>query len=133
MLGDKVISRIIKVTIALSLIIVGLLAIFIEKPKVYVLGMLFGSSISVLSFVLMGITTKKAVKMDPSKAYGYTVGNYFIRYIIYFVVLLVAALADYLNLFTAILGLFMTKIVILFGAIYDNIIECVKRKLNKDI
>lgn len=133
MLDDKVISKIIKLTIAISLVIVGLLAFFIEEPKVYVLGMIFGSSISVLSFILMGITTSKAVKMEPSKAYGYAVRNYFIRYIIYFSVLLVAALADYINLFTTILGLFMIKIVILSTAICDNIKEYIKRMFNKDI
>lgn len=130
MMNDKVISKIIKVTIALSLIIIGLLAIF-SKDKSYPLGMIFGSSISVLAFILMGITTNKAVQMEPSKAQGYAIGNYFIRYTIYFVVLFVAALADYINLFTAILGLLMIKIVILSSAIYDTIKEYVKRKSNK--
>ncbi|WP_077369530.1 ATP synthase subunit I [Anaerosalibacter sp. Marseille-P3206] len=130
MLGDKVISKIIKLTIAISIVIVGLLAIFIKDAKNYILGMIFGSSISVLSFILMGITTKRAVHMDSSRAYGYTVRNYFLRYLIYFIVLFVAAVADYLNLFTTILGLFMIKIVILSGAIYDNIKECFKRKAN---
>lgn len=59
MFQDKVISGIIKKAIALSLIIIGILAIFLKEPKPYILGMIFGSSINILSFILMGKTTKK--------------------------------------------------------------------------
>lgn len=131
MFEDKVISQVIKRAIALSLIIVGFLALILKNPKPYVLGMVFGSSINILCFILMGITTKKAVLMEPSKAYGYTLGNYFVRYIIYFVVLFIAAKADYINFVTTILGFFMIKIVILSGAILDSIKKSIKHKVTR--
>ena len=128
MFQDKVISGIIKKAIALSLIIIGILAIFLKEPKPYILGMIFGSSINILSFILMGKTTEKAVLMKPSKAYSYTLGNYFIRYAIYFVVLFVAAKANYINFLTTVLGFFIIKIVILSSAIYESIKEAIKKK-----
>lgn len=127
MFQDKVISGIIKKAIALSLIIIGILAIFLKEPKPYILGMIFGSSISILSFILMALTTRKAVLMEPSKAYGYSVGNYFIRYTIYFAVLLVAAKAEYIDFLATVLGIFVIKIVILSNAIYDSIKNGTKR------
>lgn len=127
MFQDKVISGIIKKAIALSFIIIGILAISFKEPKTYILGMIFGSSISILSFILMALTTRKAVLMEPSKAYGYSVGNYFIRYTIYFVVLLVAAKAEYIDFLTTVLGIFVIKIVILSNAIYDTIKNSTKR------
>lgn len=127
MFQDKVISGIIKKAIALSFIIIGILAISLKEPKPYILGMIFGSSISILSFILMALTTRKAVLMEPSKAYGYSVGNYFIRYTIYFAVLLVAAKAEYIDFLATVLGIFVIKIVILSNAIYDSIKNGTKR------
>lgn len=126
MFQDKVISGIIKKAIALSLIIIGILALFLKEPKSYILGMIFGSSISILNFILLALTTRKAVLKNPSKAYGYSVGNYFIRYIIYFVVLLVAARAEYIDFLTTVLGIFIIKIVIFTNAIYDSIKNKIK-------
>ena len=57
----------------------------------------------------------------------YVVGSYMARYIIYGVVLTIAALADYLNFYTVVLGFFMVKIVILSDTFYDTI----KRKTSK--
>ncbi|MCR2044698.1 ATP synthase subunit I [Anaerosalibacter massiliensis] len=131
MLRDKEIIKIIKRTIALSLVVIGILLIVMKNGKTYALGMFFGSSIGILNFILMGSTINKAVQMDSKSAYGYSVRNYFIRYLIYFVVLSVAALADYLSFVTTALGLFMIKIVILSSAVYDTIKVRNRRKLNK--
>lgn len=121
MLQDEKIRTIIKRAIALSLVIVGILFITIKERKPYALGMIFGSSISILTFILMGLSIEKAVQMDPKRAYGYSVGNYFLRYFIYFIVLTIAALAEYLSFVTTALGLFIIKVVILSSAIYDSI------------
>lgn len=128
MLQDEKIRTIIKRTIVLSLFIVGILLIVMENGKFYALGMFFGSSISVLSFILMAFSIKRSVQMNPKRAYGYSVKNYFIRYFIYAVVLTIAALADYLSFVTTALGLFIIKFVILSSAIYDTI----KRKVRKN-
>lgn len=126
MFHDEVISGIIKKAVALSLIAIGILAISVKEPKPYILGMIFGSSISILNFMLLGLSIRKAVFMKPFRAYNYSVGNYFIRYTIYFVVLLVAAKAPYINFLTTVLGIFVIKIVIFSNAICDSLKNSIK-------
>lgn len=125
---DRLVPQVVKRVIIFTLIVIGILFFTVKNPKPYVLGLIFGSLISILSFRLMELSTKKAVNMAPNKAYNYAIGQYFIRYSIYFVVLVIAALADYLNIFTVLLGLIMVKIVILSDTIYDTIKESIKSK-----
>lgn len=132
MFRDEKIMKIIKRTIALSLVISGILLVVVKESKAEVLGLFFGSSIGVLTFILMGFSAKKAVQMDPKKAYGHAMRNYFIRYFIYFIVLTVSALADYLSLVTTALGLFMIKIIILSTTIYDSIKRRHSKKIKKN-
>ena len=117
---------IIKKTIVYGLIIIGIMFLGIKNYKAYILGFVFGTSISILGFKLLDNTIKKAVTMDPSKAYGYSIAHYFLRYTIYFIVLLISAMADYLSFPTTVLGLFMIKIVIVISTIYDSIIRKTK-------
>lgn len=107
--------------LALALIISGIILLILPNPKEYIYGLIFGAIINVLNFRLMALTFEKAVDMHKNKAVGYVVANYFIRYFIYGTVLTIAALADYINLYTAILGVFMVKIVIHFSSFYDMI------------
>lgn len=125
---DNLVKQIIRRDVSIVLVIIGMLYIGFKNPKPYILGMIFGTSIGILNFLLLSNTVKKAILMEPAKAYGYTMGNYIVRYTIYFVVLLIAALADYINLVTTVLGLLMIKIVIVFGALLDTISETIKRK-----
>lgn len=117
---ENLVSEIIRKTIVYSLIIVGIMFIGFKEPKPYVLGFIFGTIIGILGFKLIEKTTEKVVTMEPSKAYGYSVFNYFIRYSIYGIVLVIAAMADYLNFITAVLGLLMIKIVIITSAFKDK-------------
>lgn len=117
---ENLTSIIIRKTIVYSLIIIGIMFIGLKDAKPYVLGFIFGTTIGILGFKLIEKTTGKAVTMEPSKAYGYSVFHYFIRYIIYAVVLIIAALADYLNFLTVVFGLLMIKIVIVTSAFYNT-------------
>lgn len=104
----------------LVLLISGISAYVFKEPKPIILGLVFGSIISILSFKLMDNTITKAVNMPPGKATGYTVTHYFARYIIYFFVILVAAKAEYLNLLSTIGGLSAVKFIIIASAIFDK-------------
>lgn len=128
---DNYVFQIIKKAFILILIIIGLMLFSIKNPKPYVLGFIFGSGINILSFLLLNNTLKKAVQMDPSKAYGYATANYMVRYFIYFIVLGISIVADYLSFITTILGLFTIKIVILSKAFYDTIKGRVKKQRKK--
>lgn len=122
MLNDKNLSyAIIKRTIVYSLFAIGVMFFAFQNPKPLVLGFVFGTSISILGFKLLESTINNAIMKSPKGAYRYTLINYFVRYLIYGIVLMVAALADYLNFPTTVIGLFMIKIVIITSTVYDNL------------
>ncbi len=120
MFGDEnIVEIIIKRTIVLALIIMGIILIAVDKPKPYALGLIFGTSVGILTFMLMGKSVERAVTMEPDRAYSYTVRQYFLRMFIYGIVLVIAALADYLSFITVAVGLLMIKTVIVSLAIWD--------------
>ncbi|MGO1368657.1 MAG: ATP synthase subunit I [Senegalia sp. (in: firmicutes)] len=119
--------KIVKRVIILTLMILGIILLAFPNPKDKLLGLVFGVIINLLNFRLMGLSLAKAMKMPQAQIMPYVVGSYMARYIIYGVVLTIAALADYLNFYTVVLGFFMVKIVILSDTFYDTI----KRKTSK--
>ena len=119
MIRDLVIKIMTRVFI-LSLILTGIIYIIYNEPKKYILGYIFGTLISVLSFLLLKNTVERSVKMEPSRANSFATKQYFLRMLIYFVTILVGAIADYLDLISVIVGLFSTKIVIYLSAIFDS-------------
>lgn len=119
-MNNKLILNIGKRVMILVLLLSGIFAFGFKEPKPIILGLIFGSIISILSLKLMDNTISKAVRMSPGRARGYTIAHYFARYLIYFFVLLVAAIADYLNLFSTIGGLLTVKFVILLSNIFDK-------------
>lgn len=122
---QKIIIR----ALILALIFSGIILIILPNPRQYIYGLIFGTSINVLNFRLMGITFEKAVNMPQKKIMPYIMSQYLIRYIIYATMLVISAVADYISLYTAILGIFMVKIVILSSPIYDIIFS--RSKKNK--
>lgn len=119
-MNDKLISKIYIRTIIASLFIIGFSFFIFKEAKFIILGFIFGVIINMLSFKLIDKTVKKSVKMTPSKANSYTVRHHLLRYVIYFIVLSIAALADYLNFASTALGLLMIKFVIVISAIFDK-------------
>jgi hypothetical protein len=89
------------------------------NPKPIILGYIFGTLISMLGFKLLNNTINKAVLMVPSKASAYSTLHYILRYFIYFIVLTVSMLADYLNFPATLVGLLAVKIVIITSAVFD--------------
>lgn len=119
---QKIIKRVIIVTLIFS----GIFLIFIKNPTKYVYGLIFGSTINVLNFRLMSLTLEKSVHMAQHKVMPYVVTNYIVRYLIYGIVLSIAAIADYLSVFTVIIGFFMVKVII----ITDTFFNMVSKKTN---
>lgn len=119
-MNNDIIKVIFKRILMSSFFIMGISLFIFNEPKPIVLGYLFGVIISMLGLKLIDNTANKAIKMSPEKANGYTVFHYFLRYLIYFVVLSISAIADYLNFPATILGLIMVKLVIIASAILDK-------------
>ena len=119
-MNNDLVFKVARRTTIAVLLIIGILAFIFKDPKPIIMGLIFGSLISILNFKLLDNTVSKAVKMPSNKATGYTIFHYFARYIIYFAVLFVAFKADYLNLISTIIGLFTVKMVILGSSIFDR-------------
>lgn len=123
---QKIIIR----ALALALILSGIFWLVFPNPKEYIYGLIFSTSINVLNFRLMGITLEKAINMPSKNIMPYVFANYFVRYTIYGIMLVISAVADYISIYTAILGLFMVKIVILSAPICDIILDKISKKDN---
>lgn len=104
---------IIKKLIAIDLIIIGISYVVVSKPMPFILGIIFGSAISVLNFIELANTLSRAITMPQDKAQSFTVIKYFIRYIVTAVVIYVSIIAPYINVIGTIIGLFIIKIIIL--------------------
>lgn len=103
------IFKVSKVVVICSLFIIAFIAFVFENPKPIILGYIFGAAISILSFLLLNDSAKKLITMDPSRAKKRAYINYLIRFFIYFAVLFISAVADYLNILATGLGLTMVR------------------------
>lgn len=122
-MNKDLVLNVIKRVIISSLFIIGIMAFVFKEPKSIILGYIFGSTISILGFKLLHNTIERAITMPPGKASGHSTSQYMIRFIIYGVVLAVAALADYLSFLATFMGIMMVKIVIIVSAVFDKKFE----------
>ena len=119
-MNNALVFKLTKRIAIISLFIIGISAFIFKESMPIIQGYIFGTLISILGFKLLENTINKSVEMTPSRASGYSMAHYMLRYIIYGVVLSVAALADYLNFPATLLGLMMVKIMILLSGIFDK-------------
>lgn len=118
------VKRTMRLTI-LMIIFFELLFLFtVKNPKPWCMGLLFGGSVSVLMFWALYATVNKMVDKEPEAGKRYAVFAYVLRMGIYTAVLVVAAMADYLNLYTTFLGLLTTK----FAIQTDNVLQLFKER-----
>ncbi|MBU5427840.1 ATP synthase subunit I [Tissierella pigra] len=124
-MNNDLVLKIIKRAIVLSLISTGVILFIFKDWKPIALGLIFGTIISILTFKLLHNAVNKSVTMPPRMANAYSVGQYTGRFLIYGAVLVVAALANYLNFLSTFIGLIMIRIVISGSLILDR--EFLKR------
>lgn len=122
-LGENYVNTIIKRSLVLILFGVGICFFVADKPMPYVYGLVFGGSINILGFKLLELNAKKAAKMAKGGARAYFASNYFIRLMIYGMVLVVAAKANYINFLTTALSLLVVRMVIITDGVYDKLRE----------
>lgn len=121
MLGENIFISIVKRALVLFAIGVGAILLLADEPKPYIYGLLFGMVINILNFRLMSLSIKKSVKLGMATAQKYTMGNYLVRYLIYGIVLYIAAVADYIDLLAVVVGFFTVKVIIVSDAFYDQL------------
>lgn len=119
-LGENYVSTIIKRSIILIAIASILCLLLFREPVPYILGLALGGLANIIAFKVLEMNTKKAVNMPEGKAKSHATLNYFIRYAIYGIVLVIAAKVEQVEFISAIVGLFVVKIVIISDSIYDT-------------
>ncbi len=119
-MNKDIIIKIYKGVILVSFFIITFSFILFSNPEPIILGYVFGVLISMLALKLLDNTINKAMRMSPSMANGYITFHYFLRFIIYFVVLSVGAMADYLSFMATAIGLLMVKYVIYIFTLLDR-------------
>lgn len=124
---DRIQIEILKRTYIISIIPIFYALISGEFESL--LGFVFGLVISTLILRLRVLNIERALDMEEEKAETFIRNRYFIEYIIYFIVLLVARLNPSLNFLAAAVGLFMIK----FTVIGWTIIDLAKGGLNKKL
>lgn len=120
-LGENYVTVIVKRSLIVLLIATGICLVFFDNPIPYVYGLLFGGIINILGFKLIELGSKRAVQMSEGKAKAQVTFNYMVRYIIYAIVLAIAAKAEYIDLVATIVSLFLVKLVIIADSVYDTI------------
>ena len=116
---ELVISIIKKAIIILAVLIV-LSFIFFNEPMKWTYGYIFGGLIGILNFMLLARTMERAVEMPPHKAQGYATVNYFVRFAITGIVLIIAFKADYINPLAAVVGIVLIKLIILVSNLFND-------------
>lgn len=119
-MNKDLLFKISRSVVFLSLFIIGLMALLFKESKALIMGYIFGALMSILSLYLINASINRFVAMEPARAARNARKGYLIRFVIYASVLIVSALADYLNIFTALLGLTMVKNCILLLSFIDK-------------
>lgn len=119
-MNDDIVNHVIKRVFILIAILSLLSLVVFDYPKPIALGLVFGGIVGILNFKLLEKSVSKSVTMTASKASSYSFRQYMIRYSIWFLVLLVSALADYLNILSTLVGLLLVKLVIIIDYTFFN-------------
>ena len=86
-----------------------------------VVGLVFGLAISLLLFRLKVVNIDKALDMPQGNAKKYLRNRYFVNYVIYFIVLIVAHEKANINFLATVMGLLLLKFTIIGTAIIEKI------------
>jgi len=87
-----------------------LFAFMTDEPLKFILGVTYGGLFSILNFRLMYLQIERAIKMPSGKAQSYLQTRYFLRYLITGVVIYMALINPWLNIFGVFLGLIAVKL-----------------------
>lgn len=93
----------------IGLVSVALFAGLQLKAVPFVLSLILGGAISVLTFMLLANSIVKSTFMNPGKAQVYLASQYFVRFSIIAIVLYISTQMSYLNVFATAIGIFTVK------------------------
>ena len=116
----ELVLSIVKKAITILAVLIAISFIFLNEPMRWTYGYIFGGLIGILNFILLARTMERAVEMPPHKAQGYATVNYFVRFAITGIVLIIAFKADYINPLAAVVGIVLIKLIILITNLFND-------------
>jgi phosphate/sulfate permease len=117
----KVTQKSIAKRVVIANTVVGLAGLLFIKPTMpFIMGLLFGTIVSVLNFRLLSLTIARAVTMHPERARKFTVSRYMIRYVLTALVILVSINSPDINVLGTAIGLITLKLVILQRDLFNH-------------
>lgn len=117
----KTLQKKLFIQLGILLILISVVSLFLmDKPQLFILGLLFGAATSILNFLELSNTLKRAVVMVPAKAQSFVAMKYFIRYAVTAIVLFISIVAPYINVLGTIVGLILLKGIILVNSIHKG-------------
>ncbi|MGL5694250.1 MAG: ATP synthase subunit I [Peptostreptococcaceae bacterium] len=108
-----------------NIVVIAVLLLTSMLKTEMLLGLVLGTLVALMNFVLLAKAIEKSIDMSPNEAKLYASSRYSVRMMIIAVVLFVAAKSPKLNLIGVFLGLISPKIVIL---VRNKISDKLKRK-----
>lgn len=105
-----------------------LVLIFASDPLPKILGVFLGTLVSSLFFRVIYLNIVNMLEKPEKEAKRYMRMNYFFRYIIYGLIMVLAIKADYLDLLMTVLGLLSIKFVIYLQNFWELIREKIDNK-----
>ncbi len=124
-------KKIILFSVISSMFIIAGFSIFFREYVPYVLGVLFGLAIGILNFLQLSRTMMRAVYLPPHKAQSFARRRYFVRFIIYGLVLWVSIKSPNLNVLGTIVGILLIKFSIFITQLFNDknyFLSIIKRK-----
>ncbi|MDO5036765.1 MAG: ATP synthase subunit I [Tissierellia bacterium] len=109
---DSFSNRYVFMGLAYSLLVTGLILLFSTQGEKLAKSFGLGALISIVLFKEIYLTLDRALSMEEARASRLTAIHYFIRYIFYFIVLLIGAKRPDMSLLAIFFGLMSMKIVI---------------------
>lgn len=108
----------IKVAIILAILSSLIIVIFFGFKRDLLLGLYLGTFVSILFFRLMYRNAIKAVEKDASASKRFTTNNYFIRLLLYGIILIAAYKNPNFDFYTTAIGFTMIKFSIIIVEIF---------------
>ncbi len=117
----KTLQKKLFIQLGILLIFISVVSFFLmDEPLNFVIGLAFGAATSILNFLELSNTLKRAVLMVPAKAQSFVAMKYFIRYAVTAIVLFISIVAPYINVLGTIVGLILLKGIILVNSIHKG-------------
>lgn len=113
-------KKIIRFACIEAVVVILFFLFFFENSYPYILGLIFGLAIGILNFLELSRTLNRAVTLPPEKAQAFATRKYFVRYVIYGVVLWVSIKAPYLHVLGTVLGILLIKGALLFTQLFND-------------